>query len=205
MRSLIAGLLLLVVGVVQAQTMCNVASTVPCAWNEDCLTWSRPTTYSDGTALNAADISTYAVEASPVGADTWTQVGTVTAPVQGYKRAGLKHGDAFQYRVSAILKSGVRSVPSNVCNLTTSEPTPSPPVLQTTDTVAYEIRTNAQGVLAKRHVGYVPIGSACEAGNTRKVGTVTYTRVAMLKPDYVEQIDFIVSATKLTDAWARCA
>lgn len=83
---------------------------------------------------------------------------------------------------------------------------PNPPASVTTmqETMAFEIHSRT-GVLKARLIGYLPIGSACEPGTTRKVGTVTYTRIPMLKQYYVGQIDLIVSATKLTDAWAKCA
>lgn len=83
---------------------------------------------------------------------------------------------------------------------------PNPPTgLTVTDPnqIAYEIKST-NGVLSARQIGYVAMGSDCELAQIRKVGTTTYARIAQLKPFYVGQIDFFVSATKLQDAFAKC-
>lgn len=186
----------------QSSSTCATSPTVVCAWNEDCLEWARPTTYTDNSPLAATDIASYVVESAPVGSTTWTQLGTVTAPVQGYKRTGLRHGEAYQYRVIAVLKSNVRSAPSNVCNHVTTEPAPNPPVLKTVEANAYEIKTNSTGSLVATRIGLVPVGTSCSE-RQQKVGTVTYTQVPRAAVDMVN-----FSTTKnawVPEVWARCA
>lgn len=207
---LIAGLLLFVASAVGAQTapICSVSPTTVCAWNEDCLEWSRPTTRIDGSSLDATEIASYQLESAPVGATTWTQLANVNAPVQGYRRTGLKHGDAFQYRVWVTLKSGVKSVQaSNVCNHVTTEPAPSPPVLKTADVVAFEIYKNSSGALAARAKGFVTLGMSCDGSKQQQVGKVTYTLITMVRENYVGQVDMATTAGKLrpTELYGICA
>ena len=161
----------------KAQTTCPTTTTLTCAWNEDCLDWIRPTTYVDGTTLDPASIASYAVEAAPIGSSTWAQVSSVTAPTQAYKRTGLKAGDAFQYRISAVLKSGARSDPSNICNLTTTEPKPNAPVLRVSEPTAFEIYPSSTGALVAHQVGVVPPGAQCFGDQSLTVAGVTYTQV----------------------------
>jgi hypothetical protein len=138
------------------------AQTAPtCAWNADCLQWSRPTTYVDGSTLASTDVASYVIEAAPVGSSTWTQIGTVTAPTQGFTRNGLKDGEQWQYRVSVMLVSGARSAPSAVQTATTTAPLPSPPTLKTVDTLAYEINKSTD-TLALNAVGTVALGVSCK-------------------------------------------
>jgi hypothetical protein len=139
------------------------AQTVPaCAWNEDCLQWDRPTTRVDGTALASTDVASYVIEMAPQGSSTWTQVGTVNAPVQAWKRSGVKPGEIWQYRVTVVLTTGTKSAPSNVAaGPPTVEPAPNPPTLKTVDTLAYEINKSTDA-LALNAVGTVALGVSCK-------------------------------------------
>jgi len=179
---------------------CATAQTPACAWNEDCIAWNAPTTRTDGSAIAATDIASYVVESAPAGATTWAQLGTVTAPVQAYKRTGLKAGDAFDYRVSVVLKSGARSAPSEVKSATTAEPPPNSPVLKSIDTLAYEIKPNSTGNLVATRIGYIPMGTAC-GDRQQTIGTVAYTLVPRTSVDMVSW----PSTVRLQDLWAKCS
>lgn len=179
------------------------AQTSPCdtvRWDEDCISWNAPLTRTDGSALPAADIGSYVLERAAVGSTTWTVLATITAPVQAYRYGGLKSGDAWQYRVSAVLKSGARSVPSEIKTATTTEPPPNPPVLKTVDATAYEIKPNSAGTLVATRVGLVPIGTACEATSQRVAAGIAYTRIPR---DAVDMVNW-PSTVKLQDVWGKC-
>lgn len=138
------------------------AQTTTCAWNNDCLSWDRPTKYVDGSTLAATDVASYEIEAALLGASTWTKIATVNAPVQGYTRTGIRAGEVWQYRVTAVLVSGNRSAPSNVqVAPATVEPAPNPPVLKTVDTLAYEINKSTDA-LKLAEVGTVALGVTCK-------------------------------------------
>jgi hypothetical protein len=133
-----------------------------CAWNEDCLQWDRPTARVDGSALLSTDVASYIIEMAPQGSSTWTQVGTVNAPIQAWKRAGVKPGEVWQYRVTVVLTTGTKSAPSNVqVGPATVEPAPNPAVLKTVDTLAYEV-TKSTNAINLASVGTVPLGVACK-------------------------------------------
>jgi hypothetical protein len=138
------------------------AQTAACAWNEDCLQWDRPTARVDGTALASTDVASYIIEMAPQGSSTWTQVGTVNAPTQGWKRSGVKPGEIWQYRVTAVLTTGTKSVPSNVAvGPPTVEPAPNPPVLKTIDTLAYEVNKSTDAIKLAA-IGTVALGVNCK-------------------------------------------
>lgn len=176
-----------------------------CAWSEDCLQWTAPTTYSDGSVLLGTDIGTYIVESAPAGSSTWTQLAVVTAPVQAYKRVGLKNNDAYQYRVSAVLKSGARSAPSNVQTATTIEPPPSTPTLKTIDALAYEIKTNSTGTLVATRIGLVPVGTACDAATRLVVAGIAYTRIPRDAVDVVNFSSLTGARAWIPDVYAKCS
>jgi hypothetical protein len=137
------------------------AQTPTCAWNSDCLKWDRPTTRVDGSTLLSTEVASYDIEAALFGSLTWTKVGTVNAPTQSFTRTNIKASEIWQYRVIVVLTSGARSDPSNVqVGPATVEPAPSPAVLKTVDTLAYEIN-KATDAIKLAAVGTVPLGVTC--------------------------------------------
>lgn len=156
------GLVIIAMFVLCAWACGAYAQTTTCAWNNDCLSWDRPTKYVDGSTLASSDVASYEIEAQLLGASTWTKIATVNAPVQAYTRVGIKANEIWQYRVSVVLVSGNRSAPSNVAVApATVEPAPNPPVLKTVDTLAYEINKSTDA-LKLAAVGTVPLGITCK-------------------------------------------
>lgn len=106
-------------------------------WDENRVSWTAPTTNTDGTALT--NLTGYRVERSASSGGAYTTVGTATGIT--FTHAGATAG-VNCYRVIALTPTA-ESMPSNVACKTNVRPTPvpSPPTnLRFTDTVAFDIR-----------------------------------------------------------------
>jgi hypothetical protein len=184
------------------------------------LNWVPPTTNTDGTPVSLAGYKIlYGASAASLTYTVLVNVPAATA----FTVADLAPA-TYAFAVRAVAPSGIESANSNVVTKTVMGApgvvlpvlsvlidgfsAPSPPSgLTVTDPnqAAYEIKLNSSGTLTARHVGYIPLGSTCDAAKTKRVGSVIYTLIPMAKPSYVGQIDLFVSANKLAEAYARCS
>jgi hypothetical protein len=133
------------------------------------LTWTNPTTNSDGSALALSAITATRLEyGSCVGtafgtkAGEWTQTGNVAASVSPNLTPGTYCFRAYT-RVGAL-----ESVASNVATKTISQPPPSPPTNLVADPgnlVAYGI-SQTPDKLTTFPVGTVMAGVVCDSGTT---------------------------------------
>lgn len=132
-------------------------------WNHDRVSWLAPTTCDNGDPISACPVTGYRVEtATTATATTWTARGTTAANVLTLTVTGLTPGPHC-YRVIAL--ASVNSAPSTVACATTTPPAPNPPVLQTIDTVAFNVVKRLDR-FAYVPVGSVPLGTACDATQT---------------------------------------
>jgi hypothetical protein len=137
------------------------------------LTWTNPTTYTDGTAIGATDITqTRAQYGSCVGTAFGVSAGqvTFTGVVTTGTIPGLAPG-SYCFQVFTTAK-GVESAASNVVSKILAQPAPNPAVLSTTITVAYDVRWSRQdhALVLNQAVGTVPLGTACMAGTELRGG-----------------------------------
>lgn len=98
-------------------------------WNEDELSWTGPTTCSDGSPAADCPITGYRIETAPTATSiTWSTVTTAAASVSTYKLT-VSAGQHC-YRVFAL--SGTKSSgASNVACDTAEGPSPNPPTAAT--------------------------------------------------------------------------
>jgi hypothetical protein len=122
-RDRIVGMMICGIILLWTLAFCSSAhAQTACAWNEDCLTWDRATVYQDGSPLLATDVLSYDIEAQmllPIVSSVWVKVGTVNAPIQAFRRTGLKNGETWQYRITQINVGDYRAPPSNTLSATT--------------------------------------------------------------------------------------
>lgn len=125
--------------------------------------WTHPTTYTDGSPLNVADISQTRIEYGlcVAGAFPATAAGQFIASGQATSAASpnLTPG-TWCFRAYTTAK-GVESVNSNAASFVVVQPAPNPPVLTTIATTAYELKLYSNGTLRFVSVGTVPLGAAC--------------------------------------------
>jgi len=134
------------------------------------LTWTPPTQNTDGTPLT--DLADYRVAYGTTPTNLATTV-TVPVPASGYGVTGLAAGPWY-FTVSACNVPGVCSIPAGPVTKTVAVPAgvatatvtintvPKPPTgLVVTQSMAYEIKDNPNGVMLGRNVGTVPLGTAC--------------------------------------------
>ncbi len=95
------------------------------------LTWTNPTTYTDGAPLTVAAINVYRA-ASANG--PWTLVGTIkeptaagATPIQSYTDPTAPAGATAYYYVTAVDPSGSESAPSVTASKAIPLPTPNAP------------------------------------------------------------------------------
>lgn len=159
------------------------------------LTWTAPTTCSDGTPIANCPVTGYRIETAPSAtATTWTFVAT-TANLT-YTHTGVAPGPHC-YRAAANSAAGLGAwsqVLTGSCS-TVVAPTPGAPgSVVATDIVAYERR--ADGTM--RVVGVVPMGTLCSP-ETLTAGTLTYRRVD------ANTVDTFVQPALPRVFWARCS
>jgi hypothetical protein len=173
------------------------------------LTWTAPTTNTDGTAI--ANLAGYTVlyGVSPTTLVSTVQInsaGTTTHTVDN-----LAAGN-WSFAVRARNAAGAESANSNVVSKAIAGSTfssavaidvtqqPSPPTsLTVTEPTAMEIRPNSTGALVASRIGLVPLGTRCY-DDKRTVSGVAYNGVP------IELVDFVnwPTASVLREAWARC-
>ena len=132
------------------------------------LTWTNPTTNTDGSSIPASGAGALTGTRVEWGTCNGTAFGTVvgqqafgvvtTATVPGFA-AGTTHC----FRVYDRNSYGNESAASNVATKTFPTPTPNPPTLNATITVAYELNgiKNDGTVLLGRAVGQIDLGAPC--------------------------------------------
>lgn len=180
------------------------------------LSWTPPTTNTDGSALT--DLAGFTI---------YRGTTTTLAPIQDVANSGVatvvlpsQPAGTLFYAVTAYKNGGnpVRKIESAFSNVASKIvgapgatatagididviPAPSPPTnVLASDPQAYQIRPNSTGTLVATRIGLVAPGTACES-ETIRVGTVTYTRVSR---DKVDVVNFGTGKTFIPDVYARC-
>ena len=132
--------------------------------NTATVTWTPPTTNTDGSAIpasGAGSIASYRVEwGSCVSGAFGTKAGeqVVTAPTTSLVVTPLTAGQTYCFRAYAKNTFGAESGPSSVASKLIPPPVPNPPTIVTVATVVYDVRTNGS---IGRLVGRVPLGTEC--------------------------------------------
>lgn len=130
---------------------------------EATVTWTNPTTRTDGSALTASQIGSTKIEwgtcqGSSFGAaaGSASAVGAATSLVVPSLPAGT---DCF--RVATIDAAGLQSDWSAVASKVVPVAPPNPPVIVTVSTYAYEFRPRVLGGFKLVRVADVPMGVPC--------------------------------------------
>lgn len=122
-------------------------------WDTNIISWTAPTTNTDGTALT--NLSGYRIERGASATGSFASIGTST--VTTYTHTGAAAGQNC-YRVIAMASNGQESIPSNVACKTNTRPAtiPNPPTnLRFTDAVAFDLRREGSRWYLSRHVATV--------------------------------------------------
>lgn len=132
------------------------------------VSWAPPTTNTDGSAIPASgpgSIASARVEwGSCSGANVFgVRAGDVIVPAPATSTTipDLAAATTYCFRVFARNTYGVESDASNVAAKLTPTPTPNPPVLSATITVAYEAIQQGRTLTLGRVVGTVELGAPC--------------------------------------------
>lgn len=133
------------------------------------VTWTMPTTNTDGSAIPAsgsgAITSTRIEYGTCSGSAFGTSAGNVTvnAPATTATITGFAAGSTACFRAFVRNTFGNESGPSGVVAKTFPTPTPNPPTLSATITVAYELNgIRGDGtILLGRAVGQIELGAPC--------------------------------------------
>lgn len=131
-----------------------------CPWDASCISWTVPTTYTDGSALPASSIASYKIEAAPAASGPWAVVATVPAPTTTYQRRPVS--GTIYYRVTVVLASGTASDPSNAGPDITVEPKPNAPIVTVAGT-GYRMDLGYLNQIKIVAIGIVPIDYPCKA------------------------------------------
>lgn len=125
------------------------------------VSWTNPTSYTDGTALALADITQTRVE---YGSCSGTAFGTKAGEVKiagAATTTGAITLPAATYCFRAFTTAkGVESAASVVASRAVPQSAPNPPMLTTIDVVAYKMRQSVDG-FSFVSIGTVPKGVAC--------------------------------------------
>ncbi len=129
------------------------------------LTWTNPTTNTDGSALTLASVNVYR-GTSATG--PWTQIGSVTAQggavPSGYTDKTAADGTTVYYYVTAVGSDGNESAPSTIVSKAIPNPVPNPPSGLTVTSVTAYMLAVVNGKLALTQSGTVKLGSKCASG-----------------------------------------
>lgn len=149
------------------------------------VSWTNPTTNTDGSAIPASGAgsltSTRVEHGSCVGSAFGTKNGEVVVnqPATSTTITGFAPGYVACFRAYAKNTFGNESGPSIVGTKTMPTPTPNPPVLGATITVAYEILPDRwDGVKLGRNIGTVEKGAPC-MGDPIQTNKGEYYEVAL--------------------------
>lgn len=139
------------------------------------LTWTAPTTRTDGSPLSA--VASYNVYRG-TSATTLTKLATVTAPATGYVDSAAINGATNYYAVSAVDSAGNEGPQSNVASKAVPLAPPAAPTSLTIAAVtAYQAVPGANGDLVMSAVGTVAASTACDPLQGVIVGGVVYNEV----------------------------
>ncbi len=129
------------------------------------LTWTNPTTNTDGSALTQTGVNVYR-GSSATG--PWTEIGSVVAAggvvPATYTDAKAVDGATESYYVTAVSATG-ESAPSAVVSKAIPLPLPNPPTnLTVTAVTAYQLAWMKDNRFALIPWGHVALGSPCVGG-----------------------------------------
>lgn len=131
-------------------------------------TWVNPTSYVDGTALVAADISRTRVEYGTCSGTAFgTRIGDIIATGATTSVTATLPAGTYCFRAFTTAK-GVESASSNLITKVVPQPAPSPPTLTVIDAVAYSVTTDWPNLafVKSKAVGTVPLGTVCSDAKT---------------------------------------
>jgi hypothetical protein len=141
------------------------------------LTWSNPTTRTDGSPVTVAQVKVYR------GATCSTQTALATIPAATtYTDTNVAAG-SYCYAVSALDAGGLESAKSVTTTAVVPVAPPNPPAGLTVTAVvaglnmAPAYRINADGSRGSAVLGFVPTGTACTGSPVYSYRGVTYARV----------------------------
>jgi hypothetical protein len=176
------------------------------------VTWALPTRNTNGTPLTL--LSGFRVNYGP-SATSMPQFVNVTTPTTTVATVpNLPAGTTF-FTVTTLTSDQQSSVPSNPVSAVITGSTgtasathtvtavPSPPsnvTVRSTDQIAWEIRTNATGVLTATRIGVIPVGIICSP-EVKTIGAVVYNRI---DTRLVDLVSFPASFQPI-ETWARCS
>lgn len=127
------------------------------------VSWTNPTQNTNGSTIPATGpgslTGTRVEYGSCLGAAFGTKAGevTVTAPATSVTITGLADGSTYCFRAFSRNTGGNESAASNVAAKIIPMPTPNPPVLSSTVTVAWDLKNG----MPYRVVGTLPLGTVC--------------------------------------------
>lgn len=128
------------------------------------VTWTNPTTRTDGTALTSAQIGSTRVEwGTCSGAAFGTVLGnqSATGAATSTTIPDLAPG-TYCFRAATLDTGGLQSGWSVIASKIVPVAAPSPPTIVTVSTVAYRFAIGRGGVLRLVKDGHIPLGVACE-------------------------------------------
>jgi len=125
--------------------------------------WTNPVTYTDGSALAAADITQTRVEyGSCNGTAFGTKAGEVKTTGAATTGPAITVAPGTYCLRAYTTAKGVESAASSVATATVAQPAPNPPVLKTVEVTAYKMRQAVDG-FSFVAIGTVPLGTECNA------------------------------------------
>lgn len=139
------------------------------AWAQSgTVTWTNPTTNTDGSAIPASGTgaltSTRVEYGTCSGTNVFgTKIGEQVAamPATSTTFTNLAAGSTYCFRAFSKNSYGNESGASAVVSKSIPGPTPNPPVLSATITVAYELNYTGAGTKLGRKVATLGIGTPC--------------------------------------------
>lgn len=142
------------------------------------LTWTNPTTRTDGSAVTVAKNRVYR---APTCTSVFTLLRETTSAATTYIDANVPAG-TYCYAVSALDATGLESAYATVAHTVLAAP-PNPPTGLTVVSVVAGLnmspayRINADGTRGSAVLGFVPAGTKCEGAPVYSYRGVTYARV----------------------------
>ena len=126
------------------------------------LTWTNPTTNTDGSALTLASVNVYR-GTSATG--PWSNIGSVKAADPAtYTDTTATDGATEYYYVTAVGSDGNESAPSSIVSKAIPSAVPNPPSGLTVTAVTAYMLTVRHGMLALSQSGTVRLGTKCASG-----------------------------------------